>query len=167
MNIIKIAIRNLFRFKRRTALTSFLIVLGVALVIVFGGVGNSFKSEVIDSLTGTSIGDIQLHKKGYVSSIDNLPLDRNIPPQVVKAIEKKLDSNPEIDAYSERIRFGAMISNFQTTTNIRFTAVTPEREIATLPRLLERVQAAGATRRKPSFPRGRSLSRRTSPLAWA
>jgi len=145
MNIIKIAIRNLLRFKRRTALTSFLIVLGVALVIVFGGVGNSFKSEVIDSLTGTSLGDIQLHKKGYVSSIDNLPLDRNIPPQAVKMIETTLDANPEIAAYSERIRFGAMISNFQTTTNIRFTGVSPEREIATLPKLLERVQAGGGT----------------------
>lgn len=145
MNIIKIAIRNLLRFKRRTALTSSLIVLGVALVIVFGGVGNAFKSEVIDSLTGTSLGDIQLHKKGYVSSIDNLPLDRNIPPQAVKMIETTLDANPEIAAYSERIRFGAMISNFQTTTNIRFTAVSPEKEIATLPKLLERVQAGGGT----------------------
>jgi putative ABC transport system permease protein len=154
MSIIKIAFRNLFRFKRRTALTSALIVLGVAMVIVFGGVGNSFKNEVIESLTGTSLGDLQIHKTGYVSSIDNLPLDKNIPQPGVKAIERILDGNPQIESYSERIRFGAMISNFLTTTNIRLTAVTPDRELATLPKLLERVEAGGGTTPQTFLPPG-------------
>jgi len=39
--IIKLAIRNIMRYKRRTLLTSSLITMGVALVIIFSGIGNS------------------------------------------------------------------------------------------------------------------------------
>jgi putative ABC transport system permease protein len=140
MSIVKIAFRNLLRYKRRTALTGALIIIGVTLVIVFGGVGNSFKNEVIGTLTGSSLGDIQIHKKGYVSSIDTLPLDMNMPEPAVKAVETLLNKDPQIEAYSERIRFAAMISNFVTTTSVRIAGVMPERETATLPGLRARIK---------------------------
>jgi putative ABC transport system permease protein len=145
MNIVKIAFRNLLRYKRRTALTGALIIIGVTLVIVFGGVGNSFKNEVIGTLTGSSLGDIQIHKKGSVSSIDTLPLDMNMPEPAVKALEALLNKNPQIGSYSERIRFGAMISNFVTTTSVRVTGVMPERETATLPGLRDRIKEGDAS----------------------
>ncbi|HAX62086.1 MAG TPA: ABC transporter substrate-binding protein, partial [Elusimicrobia bacterium] len=109
-------------------------------VIVFGGVGNSFKSEVIGILTNSNLGDIQIHKKGYVGSIDNLPLDISIPEKGLKKIESLLDNNPEIKAYSPRIRFGAMASNYVQTTGMRFTAVYPEKESKTCPSLVERIK---------------------------
>ena len=68
-NLLKISIRNLFRYKRRTLLTSSLIAFGVVLVIVFGGLSISFKTQMIGILTNTSLGDLQIHKKGYVESI--------------------------------------------------------------------------------------------------
>jgi len=139
-NIIKIAWRNLLRYSRRTLLTSSLIAVGVALVIIFGGIGDSFKSEVTGILTNSNLGDIQIHKKGYVGSIDNLPLDLAIPEGGKKKIEALLDNNREVKAYSERIRFGAMISNFVQTTNIRLTAVYPEKESRTCPDLVKRIK---------------------------
>jgi putative ABC transport system permease protein len=134
----KIAWRNLLRYKRRTLLTSALIAVGVTLVIVFGGIGNSFRSEVIGILTNTTLGDIQIHQKGYVSSIDSLPLDLTIPEQALPRIETFLDKDPDVKAYSERIRFGALISNFSQTTSMRFTAVYPQEESATCPELPKR-----------------------------
>ena len=74
-NLIKIAVRNLFRYKRRTLLTSSLIAFGVILVIVFGGLAISFKTQMVGILPNTALGDLQIHKKGYVESIDNLPLN--------------------------------------------------------------------------------------------
>ena len=139
-NIIKIAWRNLLRYTRRTLLTSSLIAIGVALVIILGGIGNSFKSEVIGILTNSNLGDIQIHKKGYVGSIDNLPLDITIPEKGLKEIESLLVNNPEVKAYSKRIRFGAMISNFVKTTNMRLTAVYPENESKTCPGLVKRIK---------------------------
>jgi len=139
-NIIRIAWRNLLRYTRRTLLTSSLIAVGVALVIIFSGIGNSFKNEITGILTNSNLGDIQIHKKGYVGSIDNLPLDLTIPENGLKKIESILDNNPEVKTYSERIRFGAMISNFVQTTNIRLSAVYPEKESRTCPGLVKRIK---------------------------
>jgi putative ABC transport system permease protein len=140
MNIIIIALRNLLRHKRRTALTASLIALGVLIVILFGGIGNSFKKEVVGILTNSSMGDLQIHRMGYVSSIDNLPLNMYIPEQALVKVEGLLNENPDVAAYSERIRFGGMLSNFSQTTNMRFTAVIPEKEIATCPGLPSRIK---------------------------
>ncbi len=57
-NIIKISWRNLLRYTRRTLLTSSLIAVGVALVIIFGGIGASFKDEVIGTITNSNLGEI-------------------------------------------------------------------------------------------------------------
>ena len=144
MKIIKIAWRNLLRYKRRTLMTSALIAIGVTLVIVFGGIGNSFKNEVIGILTNTNLGDIQIHRRGYVSSIDNLPLNLTIPEQTLPKLRTLVSDNPDVKAYSERIRFGALISNFSQTTNMRFTAVYPEAESATCPGLPQRIKTGDA-----------------------
>ena len=143
-NIIKIAWRNLLRYTRRTLLTSSLIALGVALVIVFGGVGNSFRSEVTGILTNSNLGDLQIHKKGYLGSMDNLPLDLALQEKGLAAIRGILDANPDVLAYSERIRFGAMVSNFAQTTGIRLTAVAPEKESRVCPALPGRIKQGDA-----------------------
>jgi len=143
-NIIKIAWRNLLRYTRRTLLTSSLIALGVALVIVFGGVGNSFRGEVTGILTNSNLGDLQIHKKGYLGSMDNLPLDLAIQEKGLAAIRGILDADPDVLAYSERIRFGAMVSNFAQTTGIRLTAVAPEKESRVCPALPGRIKQGDA-----------------------
>ncbi|MBN1300692.1 MAG: ABC transporter permease [Melioribacteraceae bacterium] len=139
-NIIKIAVRNLFRYKRRTILTSTLIAFGVILVIVFGGLAISFKSQMIGIITNTSMGDLQIHKKGYVESIDNLPLNINLTAEELASIETKMKDIPEIAAYSPRIKFGAMISNYAQTSNIRLSAVYPEMESKTVSDLVTRIK---------------------------
>jgi len=139
-NIFKIAFRNLLRYKRRTLMTSMLIIIGVVMVIVFSGVSVSFKSMMIGSITDSMLGHLQIHKKGYVSSIDNLPLHLNVNEKGIKQLENIFEKhNDVIEAFSYRIKFGAMLSNFQETTNIRLTAVQPQMENAACPRLVERI----------------------------
>ncbi len=140
MNILKIAFRNLLRHKRRTVLTAALISIGVMMVILFGGIGKSFTSEVVGIMTSSSLGDLQIHRMGYVSSIDNLPLNMYIPEQALTKVEALLNGNPDVAAFSERVRFGGMISNFSQTTNMRITAVLPEKESATCPGLPTRIK---------------------------
>lgn len=140
--IFKIALRNLFRYKRRTFLTTSLIAIGVILVIAFGGIAGSFKSGVIGILTNSNLADIQIHRNGYLKSIDNLPLNLTIGSNGIKKIEDLLKKNDHVAAFSKRIRFGAMISNFDQTTNIRLTAVYPELENATCPDLVKRIEGA-------------------------
>lgn len=142
-NLIKIAVRNLFRYKRRTLLTSSLISFGVVLVIVFGGLAISFKTQMVGVITNTSLGDLQIHKKGYVESIDNLPLHLSLSELEFAEVERTLHAMPEIESYSPRIKFGAMISNYAQTSNIRLSAVRPEMEEATVTDLAKRIKRSG------------------------
>ncbi len=140
----KIAIRNLLRYKRRTSLTALLIVLGVVLVLVFAGLSGSFKQLIIGQITDSMIGHLQIHKKGYVSSIDNLPLTMNLTNEQMQKIESILAGYPEVEAVSYRIKLGGMLSNFEETTNIRLNAVFPDKEILACPGLSDRLLAEGA-----------------------
>ncbi len=138
-NILKIATRNLWRYKRRTLLTSMLITLGVVSVLLFVSVSGSFKNMMIGQITDSMLGHIQIHKKGYLSSLDSLPLDRNISEKQMKKISSVLKKNEDIEAFSPRIRLGAMFSNFAETTNVRLVAVNPAMEMKTVPLLAKRI----------------------------
>jgi putative ABC transport system permease protein len=138
-NLFKIAVRNLLRYKRRTLLTASLITIGVVFVLVFLSVSGSFKKLMIGQITDSMLGHLQVHRKGYVASIDNLPLNLNLKAEAAERLKSVLDQQPEIAAYSPRIKFGGMFSNFVETTNIRLVAVYPEREFATVPLLPSRI----------------------------
>lgn len=138
-NLFKIAVRNLVRYKRRTVLTASLVAIGVIFVLVFVAVAGSFKNMIVGQITGSVLGDIQIHKKGYVASIENLPLTMNMGAGAVAKAEKGLQGIPEIEAYSPRIKFGGMFSTFVETTNIRLNGVYPDRELRTLPLLASRI----------------------------
>lgn len=138
-NIFKLATRNLFRYKRRTLLTSTLITLGVVSVLLFISISGSFKALMVGQITDSMLGHIQIHKKGYLASIDSLPLNRNLTGKQIDKVEQSLAEEDAVEAYSMRIKLGAMFSNFTETTNIRLNAVTPDAEIKTAPLLTERI----------------------------
>jgi putative ABC transport system permease protein len=143
-NLFKIAFRNLRRYQRRTILTSMLITVGVVSVLVFTSLSGSFKGMMIGQITDSMLGHVQVHKKGFVASIDNLPLNMTMPPKDASLVASVLDENPLVEAYSPRIKFGAMLSNFEETTNVRLNAVDPEKELATVPLLGGRFVAGEA-----------------------
>lgn len=134
-NILKIALRNLARFGRRTLLTSMLITLGVLSVVLFIAVSGSFKTMMIGQFTDAVLGHLEVHRRGYVASIDSLPLNLNMQPAAVQKVEQALSKIDGIEAYSERLKLGAMFSNFTETTSIRVNGVDPDKEAATMPLL--------------------------------
>jgi len=144
-NLFKIALRNLMRYKRRTLLTASLITIGVVFVLVFTSVTGSFKAMMIGQITDSMMGHLQVHRKGYVASIDNLPLNLNIKPKAYQKIADVLGAAPEIAAFSPRLKFGGMFSNFTETTNIRLNGVYPEKEFQTIPLLTSRVSEGRKT----------------------
>ena len=144
-NIIKISYRNLMRNFRRTLLTASLITVGVVFVLIYTALSSSFKSYTIGQITDSVMGHIQIHKKGYIASVDSLPLDKNINAKMVEFIESHIEKNPYVQSYSYRIKFGAMFSNFTSTTNIRLNAILPEKEFETLPLVEGRVSGLNGT----------------------
>ena len=138
-NIIKISFRNLARSGRRTALTASLITVGVIFVLVYAALSGSFKSYMVGQITDSMMGHIQIHKKGYVESIDNLPLDKNLNQKQLGSITKLLDENPYVQSYTFRLKLGAMFSNYISSTSIRLNAIEPLKETSTLPLFASRI----------------------------
>jgi len=155
LNILKIAVRNLARFGRRTLLTSSLITLGIVSVLLFVAITGSFKAMMIGQITDSMLGHMQVHRRGYVASIESLPLNLNMPPQLVAKVKEALDANPGIAAYAPRVKFGAMFSNFTETTSVRVNGIDPEAEVKVTP-LLPARQQDGA-RGGPLVKRGEML----------
>jgi len=137
--IMKIALRNLYRQKRRTYLTVSIVAFGVVAVLLFTAVSDSFKSMMIGQITDSALGHLQIHQKGYMSSIENAPLDKTLNDEQITQVQGILDAIPEIEAYSLRLLLGGMFSNYAETTNIRVIGVYPEREQAVSPLLKDRV----------------------------
>ena len=135
INILKIAAKNLLRYRRRTFLTSLLITIGIVAVLLFMSLSGSFRALMVGQITDSMLGHLQIHKKGYVASIDNLPLTLNIKPAMAEKVTDYLAHDKDVAAWSPRIKFGAMFSNFQETTSIRLNGVDPHKEVATCPLL--------------------------------
>jgi len=138
-NLFKIAVRNLFRYKRRTLLTVSLIAIGVIFVLGYISVAGSFKNMMVAQITDSSLGHLQVHRRGYMAAVESLPLDMNLRPQPYQKLEKILNDLPEVESYSPRIRFGGMFSTFVQTTSIRLNGVYPDQEFKTVPLLPIRI----------------------------
>jgi putative ABC transport system permease protein len=142
--VIKIAVRNLARYRRRSLLTAALIAIGVIAVVVFGAAAGAFKGLMVGQITDAMLGHLQIHRGGYVASIDNLPLTLTLPPEEVAAVEDTLRAQPNVEAYSRRLKFGGMFSNYTETTAIRLNGVYPDEELRTVPLLASRAREGRA-----------------------
>jgi putative ABC transport system permease protein len=140
LKIMKLAIRNLLRYKRRSLLTGLLIAVGVVSVVVFVGLSDSFKGAVVGQITDSVFSHLQVHRKGYMASIDNLPLDRMIQPAAYLKLEDILKKAPGVEGFSPRIKFGSMLSDYAQTTNIRLNGIYPEKEDIAAPLLKTRIK---------------------------
>ena len=140
----KIAVRNLTRYRRRSVLTASLIAIGVIAVVVFEAAAGAFTGLMIGQMTDAMLGHLQIHRRGYVASIDNLPLTMMLTPAEVAIVEKTLRAEPEVESYSRRLKFGGMFSNYTETTAIRLNGVYPDEEVRTLPLLASRIRQGTA-----------------------
>ncbi len=139
-NLLKIAFRNLYRQKRRSLLTIAIISVGVVAVLLFSALSDAFKNMMIGQITDSMLGHLQIHRKGYVSSLDNLPLDKTINVKQMKKIGEILDNIPAVEAYSKRILMGGMLSNYMETTNIKVAGINPKDEAVVTPLLTSRIK---------------------------
>ncbi|MFO8090129.1 MAG: FtsX-like permease family protein [Desulfatiglandaceae bacterium] len=141
LKITQLAIKNLLRYKRRSLLTGLLIAVGVVSVVVFVGLSDSFKRAVVGQITDSVFSHLQVHRKGYMASIDNLPLDRMIQPAAYRNLDRILKETPGVEGFSPRIKLGAMLSDYAQTTNIRLNGIYPEKENIAAPLLKTRIKS--------------------------
>jgi putative ABC transport system permease protein len=137
--VLSLSARNLMRYRRRTVLTAGLITLGVVAMLLFVAAAGSFKRAMTGQITDSMLGHLQVHQRGYVASVDNLPLNLNIGAGMLARVEQELRAEPAVAAFSVRLKLGAMFSNFAETTSVRLNGIDPQAEEATVPGLRGRI----------------------------
>ena len=136
---LKLSARNLMRYQRRTLLTAGLITLGVVALLIFVSAAGAFKQTMVGEITDSMLGHLQIHRKGYQAATDSSPLNMNMQQKAIDKTEEFLKADPDVVAYSKRVKMGAMFSNYAETSAIRLNGIEPEAEDATVPALRKRI----------------------------
>jgi putative ABC transport system permease protein len=130
--LIKIAIRNITRNRKRTLLTVITIVVGVYATLMAKGMLTAVKSAIVTTLTGSVYGDFQVHAAGYVKALEALPLNMVIREK--SEIERILQDLPGELKFTRRIHFGGLVYPDEERSSIfKGIAVDPQRELAVCP----------------------------------
>lgn len=132
-NIFKIAWRGILRNIRRTLITVITICVSVFVILVIQGFLNGLHQGLIDNITKSRTGDIQIHHPDYMESADSLPLNYTIKD--TSKIYKIISSEREVKHVSKRINFAGMVSNGELSSMAIVMGVDPKDEIMVCPKI--------------------------------
>lgn len=129
--IAKLALRNVFRNKSRSALTCGAIGFGVFMTMLLGGFVFGLTNIIIfDAILG-KVGSLQVHKRGFDNVKDNFPLDYDMP--YGGELEKSIASTPGVRAVTGRIVFGGSLNNGTRNTFVIANALDAAKEYIVCP----------------------------------
>ncbi len=87
--ILKLAFRNIFRFKRRTFITFSAVSLGLALLVIGLSLLDGFDKQILKNSIDAQTGHLMVFKKGYFEKRNDLPLNMMIknPGKICSLLE--------------------------------------------------------------------------------
>lgn len=121
---LKLAWRNIWRNKRRTAIILTAVVIGIWSMILLGSLMRGMAVGMIQNGIATLTGHLQIHHKGYRNdpAIENSISD---PMAVEAAIRNKM---PEGTLWSPRVRVNAVASNARHSSGVTLVGIDPTAE---------------------------------------
>ena len=123
---LKLAIRNVFRNRRRTIITLAAMAFGAAAIIVFGGFVHAIYFGVRESTIRSQIGHIQLYRRGYSEKGNRAPYDYLIRDYA--ALRTELARIEHVKTVTARLGFSGLVSTGDTTTSFVGAGVDPDGE---------------------------------------
>ena len=121
--LLKIAWRNLWRNKRRSVIVIISVTIGLVATIFTDTISMGFLAQMLDNQIRSSLGHIQIHKKGFN---DNKTIQNSISnPQFV---EDKIKQVKDIEYYSTRVISYGLLSSATASSGILINGVNPEQE---------------------------------------
>jgi len=125
----KIAYRNVWRHKRRTAITGVVLCVGIGLFIMADSMLVGMDRLTIDNMVDYTESFLKLRTPEYVANLAGTPLEYGVPDP--EAAAKALAAaDPRIRAVTPRTRFVARVSNYVEEIPVVATAVDPARDAA-------------------------------------
>src|SRR5207237_5383326 len=126
--IIKLALRNVLRNRRRSAITLIVIVFGAVGLILFGG----YKARTFYALRKSTIrgriGHLQVFKRGYSKAETQKPLQYALDDAT--SIRKQVERDPRVKMTAAQITLMGLISNGEKSETFIATAVEPTKDRA-------------------------------------
>ncbi len=144
MIIAKMALRNIFRQRRRSLLTGLMMVGGFTLCSVFLGISDGSYGNIIDLFTQDHTGHVQIHKKGY---LDRPSLYKTIDDE--RYIDKKILKTPHVKSLAPRVYSPALAFVGKKTTGAEIVGIDPAREPNTS-RIVQKVDSGRFFSQVPS-----------------
>ncbi|MBF0473289.1 MAG: hypothetical protein HQK93_06100, partial [Nitrospirae bacterium] len=123
MIFFKLAIRNVFRHKRRTILSGLAIGIGLAVLIFRDAFILGMNYGLIKSATNTFLGQGQIHARGFRDTFDVENTIHDLTP-----IEEGLKTEPRIKSYTERTQAFAMVTSASDVASLMLYGINPKTE---------------------------------------
>ena len=131
---LRLATRNVMRNRWRSGLTIAGIAVSVAICIWFAHMMNAMLDQMVESMTGSEIGDVQLTSEAYVE-------ERNLfnAMALKDANMEGLKALPEVASLSPRLQAFGLIGDEKNSQVVRILGVIPseEAEVSKLPAALQ------------------------------
>lgn len=120
---IKLAIRNIFRNKRRTFIAGFAIGIGLAALIFTDALIIGMEYNMIASATESFMGEGQIHRRGFRGSYD---VEETIvdPDQIIRDLKRE----PMVAHFTSRTLSFAMITSPANVSSVTMVGIDPETE---------------------------------------
>jgi putative ABC transport system permease protein len=108
VTVLRLAVRNLRRNRRRTAITLVALVVGVAGMVAIRGFILGMRAMILENQMNGTLGAVQVHHKGYVENVLSAPLTLDLAD--TPELRAKILAVPRVTALAPRIEFGAQLS---------------------------------------------------------
>ncbi len=122
----KLALRNVFRHRARTAMTLAAITIGVMSLVLSGGLVQDFLIQLREATIHSQFGHLQLYKAGYSELGSRAPYRYmiNDPAQTVV----QLTPLQHVTAIAARVNFSGLLSNSRTNLPVIAEGIDAEKE---------------------------------------
>ncbi len=123
---LRLAWRNLWRHRRRTAIVVVAIGMVLALMMLYDGIVAGFEQAIYANAIKVLGGNVQIHASGYSENLDQNPL---LPlPNDQAAVQAAL-AQPQVVAASRRINTSGLATNREGAFPVSIIGIEPEQEL--------------------------------------
>lgn len=124
--LLKLALRNVMRNRRRSILTALGVIIAVTLIIYSQGFITGMIDNVLENTARIKSGHVRIATPEYERRKNLSPLENSL--SITPELEKTIEQNPHVKAFTYRIQFGVLLSNGDNSKPGFGTAIDVERE---------------------------------------
>jgi ABC-type lipoprotein release transport system permease subunit len=123
---LRLAWRNIWRHRRRTAIIVLAIGFTLGLMMVYDGLIDGFNEAIYGNAIRVLGGNIQVHAEGYRMEAEQTPL---LPLADDNRVVQAAQANPQVWAATRRINTGGLITSREGAFAVGITGIEPEKEL--------------------------------------